>query len=80
MDNPIQPSNVDVVHRVFDDVLQDLRMLGVGEDVIDAAARPMMEEFLEVAIEVGFADASYFTKVFRKLTGMTPSAYRARSG
>jgi AraC-like DNA-binding protein len=35
---------------------------------------------LEVALEVGFADASYFTKVFRRQTGMTPSAYRARSG
>jgi signal transduction histidine kinase len=35
---------------------------------------------LEVSIEVGFADPSYFTKVFRRLTGMTPSTYRARSG
>ena len=35
---------------------------------------------LEVSLEVGFADASYFTKVFRRLTGMTPSSYRARSG
>jgi AraC-like DNA-binding protein len=35
---------------------------------------------LDVSIGVGFADASYFTKVFRRLTGMTPSAYRARSG
>lgn len=35
---------------------------------------------LDVSLGVGFADASYFTKVFRRLTGMTPSAYRARSG
>jgi AraC-like DNA-binding protein len=35
---------------------------------------------LDVALETGFADASYFTKVFRRLTGMTPSAYRTRSG
>jgi AraC-like DNA-binding protein len=34
----------------------------------------------EVATEVGFADASYFTKVFRKQLGMTPSAYRTRAG
>jgi AraC-like DNA-binding protein len=35
---------------------------------------------LDVALEVGFADASYFTKIFRKQTGMTPSDYRKRSG
>ncbi len=35
---------------------------------------------IDVSVEVGFADASYFTKVFRRLTGMTPSSYRARSG
>jgi len=34
---------------------------------------------LDVSLEVGFADASYFTKVFRRLTGMTPSVYRLRS-
>ena len=35
---------------------------------------------LDVSLAVGFADASYFTKVFRRLTGMTPTAYRSRSG
>ena len=29
-----------------------------------------------VALNVGYTDANYFVKVFRKFTGMTPSAYR----
>ena len=30
----------------------------------------------EVAHEVGFRNNSYFTKVFKKVTGMTTSEYR----
>ena len=29
-----------------------------------------------VAEKVGFSDYNYFTKIFRSVTGMTPSAYR----
>ena len=29
-----------------------------------------------VALNVGYTDANYFVKIFRKFTGMTPSAYR----
>lgn len=32
----------------------------------------------QVAYEVGFSDASYFGKVFRKLEGMTPGQYKKR--
>ena len=32
----------------------------------------------DVASAVGFDDQSYFTKVFRRFTGMTPLRYRAR--
>ncbi|MDD2710575.1 MAG: helix-turn-helix domain-containing protein [Verrucomicrobiae bacterium] len=32
----------------------------------------------EIAIECGFCDQSYFTKVFRKQTGLTPRDYRLR--
>ena len=31
-----------------------------------------------VAVEVGFADQTHFTRVFKQCTGMTPGAYRAR--
>ena len=33
----------------------------------------------EVAFDLGFEEHSYFTKVFRKLTGQTPSAFKAFS-
>ena len=34
----------------------------------------------DVAQAVGFEDQSYFTKVFRRVTGMTPSRYRISKG
>jgi AraC-like DNA-binding protein len=33
----------------------------------------------DITQEMGFCDQSYFGTVFRKLVGMTPAAYRARS-
>lgn len=34
----------------------------------------------EIAILVGFCDQSYFNKVFKKVTGLTPKKYREQSG
>ena len=34
----------------------------------------------EVAEAVGISDYNYFTKVFRSVTGVTPSAFRKHSG
>jgi len=34
---------------------------------------------LEVALEVGFSDQSHFSRVFRKLAGVTPARYRNRA-
>lgn len=34
----------------------------------------------EIAYRVGFRDEKYFTKVFRKLTGYSPSEYKQNSG
>lgn len=34
----------------------------------------------QVALGLGFGDAGYFTRFFQRLTGQTPSAWRARSG
>ena len=33
----------------------------------------------DISQEMGFCDQSYFGTVFRKLVGMTPAAYRAKS-
>lgn len=34
----------------------------------------------DIALQCGFADQSYFTRVFRKLTGQTPGGYRGGTG
>jgi AraC-like DNA-binding protein len=33
----------------------------------------------DISQEMGFCDQSYFGTVFRKVVGMTPAAYRAKS-
>jgi AraC-like DNA-binding protein len=33
----------------------------------------------DISQEMGFCDQSYFGTVFRKLVGMTPAGYRAKS-
>jgi signal transduction histidine kinase/AraC-like DNA-binding protein len=30
----------------------------------------------EIALDVGFSDSGYFSRIFRRITGMTPEAYR----
>lgn len=34
------------------------------------------DSIIDIAVAVGFSDQSYFTKVFRKYTGITPKQYR----
>jgi AraC family transcriptional regulator len=36
------------------------------------------EALVDVALDVGFADQAHFTRVFRRVTGVTPSAYGRR--
>lgn len=46
---------------------------------IDEAQRLLTttdDPIMDIAIACGFSDQSYFTKVFKKLTGMTPKQYR----
>jgi len=56
------------------DFLRRLRMQRAEELV----ARTRMN-FSEIAFKVGFSDPKYFTKCFKKETGMTPSEYRQKS-
>jgi YesN/AraC family two-component response regulator len=49
---------------------------------IDAACALLVGSKLSVtviALETGFGDSSYFIQAFKKQTGMTPSAYRAKN-
>ncbi|MDN3446767.1 AraC family transcriptional regulator [Psychrobacter sp. APC 3281] len=49
---------------------------------IDVAKRLLREtelNVIDVALEVGYTNASHFARLFRKKTGMTPSHYRRQS-
>ncbi|MFD0674606.1 response regulator [Cohnella sp. GCM10027633] len=69
--------------------LSDLFRKETGETFVDFLTRKRMEkakELLkstrgksyEVAEQVGYKDADYFSKVFKKIVGMSPSDYRNR--
>ena len=56
---------------------------GIGDYVHRLRVRAACEQMLkpdanltEVALEKGFADQSHFTRVFRRVTGMSPGAFR----
>ena len=35
------------------------------------------ESILEISLEVGYDSSAYFSKIFKRRTGMTPLEYRA---
>ena len=45
-----------------------------AEDMVAQSQEP----FSQIAYAVGFSDAHYFSKCFKKQTGLTPSEYRER--
>lgn len=50
---------------------------------IEEACREISESdasLIEIALSIGFYDQSYFTNVFKRVTGETPSRYRAMFG
>lgn len=56
------------------DFLRHIRMQRAAELI----AKSKMN-FSQIAFNVGFSDPKYFTKCFKKETGMTPSEYRAKA-
>ena len=57
---------------------------GIGEHVhrlrVRAACKRMLDPYAslaEVSFAAGFADQSHFTRSFRRITGMTPAAFRS---
>ena len=58
---------------------------GIGEYVHRLRVRAACEQILEpeisiaeVSLALGFADQSHFTRAFRRVTGMTPAAFRSQ--
>ncbi len=61
--------------RTFSELLTRLRV-DRAADLLRRTDRPIAL----IALETGFADASYLTKVFRRERGLTPAAYRRQAG
>jgi AraC-like DNA-binding protein len=59
--------------RTFTDLLSQMRTQRAAELLV-RTDWPLAK----IALESGFSDQSYFTKVFRKHQGMTPGSYRRR--
>jgi AraC family transcriptional regulator len=74
----MSPSNFS---RVFKDVIGKTPMQFVLSFRIEQAIAMMQagdQALGEIALACGFADQAHFTRAFKKLTGTTPSAYRAQ--
>jgi AraC-like DNA-binding protein len=61
------------MRKSFTAVLNELRV-GRACELLVRTRRPLVD----VAIDSGFGDQSYFTRVFRRQTGLTPKNYRRR--
>jgi len=59
----------------FTDYLNSLRI----QKSVELLSQPDMN-LLEIAGRVGFDDQSYFTKVFKKITGKTPRQFKVSAG
>ncbi|HHY09313.1 MAG TPA: helix-turn-helix transcriptional regulator [Firmicutes bacterium] len=59
--------------RTFTDYVHDVRI---------AESKKLLEgtslSILDIALQVGFANQNYFSRIFKKLTGITPSEFRRR--
>jgi AraC family transcriptional regulator len=58
--------------RTLGDYLQELRVRHVCQGLADAD-RPLVD----LSLDAGFTDQSHCTRVFKRLTGMTPGVFRA---
>ncbi len=80
-----QLSRVARVHPVhLSRVFRRFQREGIGEYVHRLRARTACTHLLnpelpltEISLATGFSDQSHFTRVFKKITGMTPNAFRA---
>ncbi len=61
--------------KTFNDCLSKHRVLMAKKKLLDREKR-----IYEVASEVGYQDVKYFSQIFKKRVGMTPSEYRQAKG
>lgn len=69
--------------RVFKEEIGDTFNFYVNKVRIEAAKKLLLNEkvpLVEISSLVGFEGQSYFSKVFKKLTGVTPGKYRESRG
>jgi AraC family transcriptional regulator len=59
-------------HLTIGDYVRQLRIQSARHQISESDA-----SFIEIASAVGFCDQSHFTRTFKRLTGMTPTQYRA---
>lgn len=66
-------------------LFKDSEGMSIGEYIRDiriARAKELLESsglsVIEVGLEVGYSDPAYFSKIFRKETGLSPSQYRRK--
>lgn len=62
-------------HKTFNDSLSKYRVLMAKKKLLDRDKR-----IYEVALEVGYQDAKYFSQIFKKRVGLSPTEYREQKG
>ncbi len=75
--------NASYLSRVFKEEMQTNFVSYVNNLRVETAKKYLLDStvpLLEVAGMVGFEEQSYFTKVFKKITGITPGKYREARG
>lgn len=75
--------NASYLSRVFKEEMQTNFVAYVNTLRVETAKRLLIDSdvpLLEVAGMVGFEEQSYFTKVFKKVTGITPGRFREARG
>ena len=67
------------LNRICNEILKKTTTEVIIDRIILEAKRMLMDKNLtinEIATELGYADNSYFTRLFKKHTAMTPTAFR----
>ncbi|MFV8325137.1 AraC family transcriptional regulator [Flavobacterium sp. ZS1P14] len=67
------------LNRICNEILKKTTTEVITERIILEAKRMLMDKKMtinEIATELGFDDYSYFTRLFKKHTGMTPTVFR----